>query len=68
VEFVRAVNANGRKKLITAALWTEACLSFSALDGLSEGYEVYAVVDAAGVPRSKLMKRSYVGSNGPEVR
>ncbi|HEX4293729.1 MAG TPA: isochorismatase family protein, partial [Rhizomicrobium sp.] len=26
VEFVRAVKATGRKKLIMAALWTEACL------------------------------------------
>jgi nicotinamidase-related amidase len=31
-----------------AALWTEACLSFPALDALREGYEVYPVVDAVG--------------------
>ncbi len=30
------------------ALWTEACLSFPALDAIKEGYEVYAVVDAVG--------------------
>ena len=30
------------------ALWTEACLTFPALDALSEGYEVYVVVDAVG--------------------
>ncbi len=30
------------------ALWTEACLSFPALDALREGYEVYPVVDAVG--------------------
>ena len=47
-EFVTAVNATGRKKLIMTALWTEACLSFPALDGLREGYEVYPVVDAVG--------------------
>src|SRR6266487_1718711 len=35
-----------RKKLIMTALWTEACLSFPALDALREGYEVYPVVDA----------------------
>ena len=28
VEFVKAVKATGRKKLIMTALWTEACLSF----------------------------------------
>lgn len=48
VEFVRAVKATGRKKLIMAALWTEACLAFPALDALGEGYEVYPVVDAVG--------------------
>lgn len=48
LEFVRAVKATGRKKLIMTALWTEASLSFPALDALSEGYEVYAVVDAVG--------------------
>jgi len=47
-EFVAAVKATGRKKLIMCALWTEACLLFPALDGLSEGYEVYPVTDAVG--------------------
>ena len=48
VEFVKAVKATGRKKLIMTALWTEACLTFPALDALREGYEVYVVVDAVG--------------------
>jgi nicotinamidase-related amidase len=48
VEFVKAVKATGRKKLIMTALWTEACLTFPALDALREGYEVYPVVDAVG--------------------
>lgn len=30
------------------ALWTEACLTFPALDALREGYEVYVVADAVG--------------------
>ncbi len=47
-EFVTAVKAAGRKKLILTALWTEACLTFPALDALREGYEVYPVVDAVG--------------------
>lgn len=47
-EFYNAVKATGRKKLIMTALWTEACLTFPALDALQEGYEVYAVVDAVG--------------------
>jgi nicotinamidase-related amidase len=48
VEFVKAVKATGRKKLMMTAIWTEACLTFPALDALREGYEVYPVVDACG--------------------
>ncbi|AQV97447.1 hydrolase [Cupriavidus necator] len=48
VEFRAAVKATGRKKLIMTALWTEACLTFPALDALKEGYEVYVVADAVG--------------------
>lgn len=48
IEFRKAVEATGRKKLIMAALWTEACLTFPALDAMREGYEIYAVADAVG--------------------
>ena len=45
-EFLQAVRATGRRKLIICALWTEVCMAFTALDALREGYEVYPVVDA----------------------
>ena len=48
IEFVQAVHATGRRKLIISALWTEICMAFTALDALREGYEVYPVVDAIG--------------------
>jgi len=48
VEFRKAVQETGRKKLIMTALWTEACLTFPALDALAEGYEVFVPVDAVG--------------------
>ena len=48
IEFVQAVRATGRRKLIICALWTEICMAFTALDALREGYEVYPVVDAIG--------------------
>ena len=48
VEFRKAVEATGRRKLIMTALWTEACLTFPALDALKEGYEVCVVADAVG--------------------
>lgn len=47
-KFVEAVAATGRKKLIMAALWTEVCLAFPALEAIKAGYEVYAVENASG--------------------
>ncbi|HEV2258916.1 MAG TPA: hydrolase [Streptosporangiaceae bacterium] len=48
IEFVQAVHATGRRKLILCGLWTEICMAFTALDAMREGYEVYPVVDAIG--------------------
>src|SRR5579872_7110589 len=47
-DFLAAVRATGRRKLILCALWTEICMTFPALDALREGYDVYPVVDAIG--------------------
>jgi nicotinamidase-related amidase len=47
-DFLAAVRATGRRKLILCALWTEICLAFPALDAMREGYDVYPVVDAIG--------------------
>lgn len=46
--FVAEVERIGRNKLVLAALGTEACLTFSALYALEEGFEVYIVTDASG--------------------
>jgi nicotinamidase-related amidase len=46
IEFVQAVHATGRRKLIICALWTEVCMAFTALDALRDGFDVYPVVDA----------------------
>ena len=48
VDFLAAVRATGRRKLIVCALWTEICMAFPSLGALREGYEVYPVVDAIG--------------------
>jgi nicotinamidase-related amidase len=45
--FVAAVKQTGRKNFLIAALWSEACLTFPALQMLEEGYGVYAVKDAS---------------------
>lgn len=47
-DFVTAVEATGRKKLIMGALWTEVCLAFPATDALRAGYEVFVPCDAVG--------------------
>jgi nicotinamidase-related amidase len=47
-EFLDAVKATGRKKLIFTALWTEVCLAYPVLDAIRDGYEAYMVVDACG--------------------
>src|SRR5512146_767143 len=41
-KFVAAVKATGRKKLVMAALWTEVCLAFPALEALKAGYDASA--------------------------
>ena len=46
--FVTEVQRLGRKKLVMAALWTEVCLAFPAIQAIEAGYEVYAVEDASG--------------------
>ena len=48
VEFRRAVEATGRRKLIMTALWTEGGLAFPTLDALRAGFEGYPGVDAGG--------------------
>ena len=47
-DFLAAVRATGRRKLILCALWTEICMAFPALDAMREGYDVYPVIDAIG--------------------
>lgn len=42
------VKQTGRKKIVIAALWSEICLTFPAIQAAGEGYEVYAVTDASG--------------------
>lgn len=47
-EFVAAVKATGKKKLIMAGVTTDVCLAFPAMQAASEGFEVYGVIDASG--------------------
>ena len=46
--FRSAIEESGRKKIVLAGLWTEACVLFPAIDLLHAGYEVYVPTDACG--------------------
>jgi nicotinamidase-related amidase len=48
VDFVKAVEATGKKTLIMAGVWTSVCVAFPALMAKADGYKVYAVMDASG--------------------
>lgn len=47
-DFVKAVEATGRKTLIMAGVWTSVCVAFPALQAQADGYKVFAVMDASG--------------------
>lgn len=49
-EFVKAVEATGRKTLVIAGVWTSVCVAFPALQAKADGYKVYFVTDASGDP------------------
>ena len=57
--FSAAVKATGRKRLIIAALHTEICLTFGAVQALKDGYEVMFVTDAVG-GRSQAAHRTAI--------
>jgi len=46
--FVDAIAATGRQKLIMAGISTDVCLTFPAIAAVAAGYDVYAVIDASG--------------------
>jgi nicotinamidase-related amidase len=46
--FKTAVTTFGRKQIVIAGLWTEACVCFPAVDAIIEGYEVHVPTDACG--------------------
>lgn len=47
-DYVAAVKATGRRKLIMSALTTDVCLVAPAVDAARDGFEVYCVLDASG--------------------
>jgi nicotinamidase-related amidase len=56
-DFVKAVEATGRKTLVMAGVWTSVCVAFPALEAKADGYKVYFVMDASGDP-SEMASRT----------
>ncbi len=66
-DFVDAVKATGKKKLIIAGIVTDVCVALPTLSALAEGFEVYVVADASGtvsvaVRDAALMRMVHAGA------
>lgn len=46
--FVNAIKATGRKKIVMAGIVTSVCLTFPAINAIADGYDVAFVADAVG--------------------
>lgn len=65
-EFVKAIEATGKKQLIIAGVVTDVCVAFPALSAINVGYEVFVVTDASGtfskqVADAALMRMAHGG-------
>jgi nicotinamidase-related amidase len=47
-DFVKAVEATGKRQLLIAGVVTEVCVAFPALSAIEAGYDVFVVTDASG--------------------
>ena len=45
---VDAVKKSGRKKILMTGLWTSGCPTYTTLDAIEAGYEVYILTDVMG--------------------
>lgn len=55
---VDAVKKSGRKKIIMTGLWTSGCPTYTTLDALEDGYEVYILTDVMGDATTDAHNRS----------
>lgn len=56
--FRAAVEKTGRRRILIAGLWTEACVMFPSLDLLALGFQVYVPTDACGDVSREAHERS----------
>ncbi len=46
--FVKAVAATGRRKIVLSGLWTETCVALPTIQAMHDGFEVFVVEDCCG--------------------
>jgi nicotinamidase-related amidase len=46
--FRAAIEKTGKKKVVLAGLWTEACVTFPTVQMINAGYEIYVPTDSCG--------------------
>ena len=67
--FVAAIKATGRKKIVLAGLWTEVCIAFPTVQAIHDGYEIYVVEDCCGdisqLAHDNAMKRVFQAGAKP---
>lgn len=47
-QFIAAINATDKPRLVICGLWTSVCCNGPVLSALEQGFEVYVVTDACG--------------------
>jgi len=47
-QFIAAINATDKPRLVMCGLWTSVCCNGPVLSALEQGFEVYVVTDACG--------------------
>ncbi|MEM9366641.1 MAG: isochorismate family cysteine hydrolase YcaC [Planctomycetota bacterium] len=58
-DFVKAVEATGRKQLIIAGVVTDVCVAFPTLSAIEAGYEVFVVTDSSGTFNETVQKTAW---------
>ncbi len=58
-DFVKAVEATGRKQLIIAGVVTDVCVAFVALSAVEAGYDVFVVTDASGTFNTTVQQAAW---------
>ncbi|AMV31506.1 nicotinamidase/pyrazinamidase [Pirellula sp. SH-Sr6A] len=58
-DFVKAIQATGRKQLIIAGVVTDVCVAFPALSAIEAGYDVFVVTDASGTFNTTVQQAAW---------